>query len=89
MGLKLAATLVTLLPPLSAGAGQATRSFNVGALVIRSARIHAEVALSGPSRLRSTGHEAVLVSVDGAAPRLVTGPESPLPDGTSEVTIHY
>jgi len=89
MGLKLAATLVTLLPPLSAGAGQAARPFTVGAVVIRSATIHAQVGASGPWRLRSNGTGATLVSADAAPPRLVTGPESPLPAGTEQVTIHY
>jgi hypothetical protein len=87
--LKLAATLVTLLPPLAASAGQAARSFTVGAVVIRSATVHAEVGPAGPSRLRSAGAGAALVSVDGAPPRLVSGPESPLPAGTTQVTIHY
>jgi len=89
MSLKLAATLVTLLPPLAASAGQGSRSFTVGAVVIRSARIHAEVAPAGPSRLRSAGSGAMLVSVDGAAPRLVEGPECPLPAGTAQLTVHY
>jgi hypothetical protein len=89
MHLKLAASLVTLLPPLSAGAGQGARSFTVGALVIRSARVHAEVVTSGPSRLRSAGPGVALVSVDGAPPRLVAAPESPLPAGAAEVTVHY
>jgi hypothetical protein len=89
MGLKLAASLVTLLPPLAVSAGQGVRSFTVGAVVIRSAKVHAEVASAGPSRLRSAGAGPMLVSVDGAAPRLVEGPECPLPAGTAQVTVHY
>jgi hypothetical protein len=84
---KLAATLVILLPPLAASAAQAARSFTVGAVVIRSATVHAEVRPAGLSRLRCAG--AALVSVDGAPPHLVTGPESPLPAGAAQVTIHY
>jgi hypothetical protein len=89
MGPKLAALLLTLLAPLSATAGQAARPFTVGAVVIRSARVHAEVIAPGESRLRAAGARAALVSVDGAPPRLVAGPESPLPAGATEVTVHY
>jgi hypothetical protein len=89
MVFRLSATLLTLLPALSSSAGQGARSFTVGARVIRSARVHAGVTTSGPPRLRSAGAGTVLVSVDGAPPRLVAGPESPLPAGASEVTVHY
>jgi hypothetical protein len=89
MRLKLAAALATLLAPISAMAGQAARPFTVGALVIHSARVHAEVVAPGTSLLRTAGARVALVSVDGAPPRLVAGPESPLPAGAREVTVHY
>ena len=80
--------LVVLLPAL-AGAAQRARSFQVGATVVRSARVRAEVTPAGSSAMRLAGSRTVLVRIDAAPAVLVSGTELPLPPGTAQVTVNY
>jgi hypothetical protein len=68
---------------LPASAGHQRNAFRVGAVVVRSGGIE-----TGPSRVSLAAKAPVLVSIDGASPRLVRG-QVALPPGTSRVTIQY
>jgi len=82
-------TLAIALLSLSSGAAQPLRSFQVKAVVVRSARVQTASTLSGSSRLELKGPRAVAVQIDSAPAQLVAGAELPLPPGTAMVTVHY
>jgi hypothetical protein len=83
------AALIIALLSLPLGAAQRLRSFQVTALVVRSARVQTASTVSGSSRLELKGSKAVAVQLDSAPAQLVAGTELPLPPGTSMVTVHY
>ena len=83
------AALIIALLSLPLGAAQRLRSFQVTALVVRSARVQTASTVSGSSRLELKGSKAVAVQLDSARAQLVAGTELPLPPGTSMVTVHY
>jgi hypothetical protein len=83
------AALIIALLSLPLGAAQRLRSFQVTALVVRSARVQTASTVSGSSRLEFKGSKAVAVQLDSAPAQLVAGTELPLPPGTSMVTVHY
>jgi hypothetical protein len=78
-----AVLLVTASFALPSGAGQRSSSFQVGAVVVRSARIR-----TGAGRIHFTTARPVAVSIDSAAPRL-SARDVPLPPGTVRVTVDY
>lgn len=80
---RAAIILVLCSLALPAEAHGRTSTFQVGAVVTRSARVRADA-----SRLQVTGRSAVAVTIDSAAPRLVVG-EIALPPRTVRVTIQY
>jgi hypothetical protein len=75
--------LLTASIALPALAGVRSHSFQVGAVVVRSARVRVD-----STRIRLLSAPAVAVSIDSAPPRLVRGGAA-LPDGTVRVTVHY
>jgi hypothetical protein len=82
-------TLAIALLSLPSGAAQPLRSFQVKAVVVRSARVQTASTLSGSSRLELKGPRAVAVQMDSAPAQLVAEAELPLPPGTAMVTVHY
>jgi hypothetical protein len=74
---------------LPALAGQRRQSFQVGAVVVRSALIRSEIGPQGASRLKLAGAPALWVQIDSAPARLVRGDEVALPEGVTRVTIQY
>jgi len=89
MGSRLGSTLAIALLALPASAGQRRQSFQVGAVVIRSAQVHALVGSTGAARLRLVGARVLAVQIDSAPLRAVQTEEVALPDGARRVTIHY
>ena len=89
MGLKPSSALALLLLGFPAGAGQRQGSFRVEALVVRSARVQAEVRAPGSSRLLLAGPRAVAVQVDSGPIQLAAAPEVALPPAAAVVTVHY
>lgn len=81
--------LIVALLSLPAGAAQRPRSFQVTALVVRSARVQTASTVSGSSRLELKGSNAVAVQVDSAPAQLMAGTGLALPPGTAMVTVHY
>ncbi|HEY4885733.1 MAG TPA: hypothetical protein VII08_19070 [Myxococcales bacterium] len=84
---RVALTIALLSLPV--GAAQRLRSFQVKAVVVRSARVQTASAVPGSLRLELKGSNAVTVQVDSAPPQLVAGAGLPLPPGTAMVTVHY
>ena len=80
-----AAVLLLVLASVAwpAVASQRSISFQVGAVVVRSARIR-----TGDARLHLITAHPVAVSIDSAAPRLAAR-GVPLPPGAVTVTVHY
>jgi len=89
MGSQLRSTLAIVLLALPASAGQRGQSFQVGAIVVRSAQVRALVGPSGATRLRLVGARVLAVQIDSAPLRAVQTEEIALPDGVRRVTIHY
>jgi hypothetical protein len=85
--LRVALAIALLSVPV--GAAQRLRSFQVKAVVVRSARVQTASTVSGSSRLELRSSKAVAVQVDSAPVQLVVGPGLPLPPGTAMVTVHY
>jgi hypothetical protein len=81
--------LAIALLSLPVGAAQRLRSFQVKAVVVRSARVQTASTVSGASLLDLKGPKAVAVQVDSAPAQLVVGTGLPLPPGTAMVTVHY
>ena len=67
-----------------AGAGQRAHSFQVGAVVVRSARVRATAA-----RIELTASHPVAVSIDSAPPRLEAPGDLTVPAGAVRVTVQY
>jgi hypothetical protein len=84
---RVALTIALLSLPV--GAAQRLRSFQVKAVVVRSARVQTASAVSGSLRLELKGSKAVAVQIDTAPAQLVAGTELTLPPGTAMVTVHY
>jgi hypothetical protein len=89
MGGRILSALAIASLALPAGAGQRQRSFQVGAIVVRSAHIQAVVSASGSSWLLLAGSTAVAVQIDSGAAQLAAAPEVELPPGTAMVTVQY
>jgi hypothetical protein len=87
MGLTV--SLAIALLSLPAGTAQRLRSFQVQAVVVRSARVQTASAVSGSTLLVLEGSKAVAVQIDSAPAQLVAGAGLPLPPGTAMVTVHY
>ena len=87
MGLRV--VLASALLSLPVGAAQGLRSFQVKAVVVRSARVQTASTASGSSRLELKGSKAVAVQLDSAPAQLVAGAGLSLPLGTAVVTVHY
>jgi hypothetical protein len=87
MGLGVALAIALLSLPV--GAAQGLRSFQVKALVVRSAHVQTASTVSGSSVLLLRGSKAVAVQLDSAPPQLVAGAGLSLPPGTAMVTVHY
>jgi hypothetical protein len=68
---------------LPAGGGQRSRSFQVGAVVVRSARVRV-----GPATVRLANGSAAAVTIDTAPPR-PGADEIALPAGALRVTVQY
>jgi len=86
-GLRVALAIALLSLPV--GAAQRLRSFQVQAVVVRSAGVRTASTVSGSSRLELKGSKAVAVQLDSAPAQLVVGAELPLPPDTAMVTVHY
>jgi hypothetical protein len=84
---RVALTIALLSLPV--GAAQQLRSFQVRAVVVRSARVRTASTVSGSARLELKGSKAVTVQVDSAPAQLVAGTGLPLPPGAAMVTVHY
>ena len=90
MGPRLRFTLAIALLALPLSAAQRRQSFQVGAVVVRSAVVHALVSASGAARLRLTGAPALTVQIDSTPVQAVAGAaEVAVPPGTILVTIQY
>ena len=89
MGLKPSSALALVLLAFPAGAGKRQASFRLGAVVVRSARVQAEVRASGSRRLLLAGPRAVGVQVDSGPMQLAVAAEVPLPPAAAVVTVHY
>ena len=87
MGLTVSLAIAVLSFPI--GAAQRLRSFQVQAVVVRSARVQTATTVSGSSLLVLKGSKAVAVQLDSAPAQLVAETGLPLPPGTAMVTVHY
>ena len=77
------AFLCAIAVALPAGAGQRSHSFQVGAVVVRSARVRVAA-----TRVQLTSRDAAAVIVDAAPPQLAAR-DVALPPGTVRVTVLY
>lgn len=81
--MRRAAAFLLALAAVPAAAGQRSHSFQVGAVVVRSARLRVE-----PRRVQLSARDPVAVMV-GAGPVQVTARDVRLPPGTLRVTVLY
>jgi hypothetical protein len=84
---SVALALFALALPLSAA--QRKHSFQVRAMVIRSAVVRSVATVSGGTQLRLTGPRAPRVEVDSAPLQTTAAGDLALPPGTRMVTIQY
>ena len=81
--MRRAATFLLALAAVPAAGGQRSHSFQVGAVVMRSARLRVEAR-----RVQVSARDPVAVMV-GAAPLQVAASDVRLPPGTLRVTVLY
>jgi hypothetical protein len=84
---SIALALFALALPVSAA--QRKHSFQVGAVVIRSAVVRSVLTVSGGTQLRLTGPRAARVEVDSAPLQATAAGDLVLPSGTRTVIIQY
>jgi len=81
--MRRAAAFLLALAAVPAAAGQRSHAFQVGAVVVRSARLRVE-----PRRVQLSARDPVAVMVGAAALQLAAR-DVPLPPGTLRVTVLY